>query len=142
MDARVQHDFPAAVLEALEHGVRLPLNLRILVRRVGSRFWEPVLADRNYRYEVHYQVLSGLYNVSRPTVPQRTFVTLDGALEALGDLPNLPVLPDNVWRPGERYWVKVQVELDLDHLPLPLRPIAYISSDWRLDSGWQTWRFE
>ena len=38
-----------------------------------------------------------------------------------------------------RYQVKMRTFLDIESLPAPMRPLAYISSDWQLDSDWVSW---
>ena len=40
---------------------------------------------------------------------------------------------------GEKYDVHLHTYLDLESLPAPMRPIAYISSQWRLESDRYRW---
>ena len=37
------------------------------------------------------------------------------------------------------YSVRLQASLDIEALPLPLRPLAYVSPSWHLSSEWYTW---
>ena len=43
--------------------------------------------------------------------------------------------------PGSDYSVEVRASLDIEALPSPLRPVAYTSLAWRLNSGWSAWKF-
>ena len=36
----------------------------------------------------------------------------------------------------ETYWVYLQIRLDIESLPVSLRPVAYLSPQWRLNSDW------
>jgi hypothetical protein len=40
---------------------------------------------------------------------------------------------------GEEYEVLIHAELDIEALPSPLRPLAYITPAWRLNSDWYSW---
>ncbi|MBS1173864.1 MAG: hypothetical protein H6R12_2694 [Proteobacteria bacterium] len=40
----------------------------------------------------------------------------------------------------QTYRVEMRVALDIESLPLPLRPRAYLSPDWNLSSEWSRWR--
>ena len=42
--------------------------------------------------------------------------------------------------PEGDYSVEVRASLDIEALPSPLRPVAYTSLAWRLNSGWSTWK--
>ena len=42
----------------------------------------------------------------------------------------------------EEYLVRVDVKLDIEALPLPLRPVAYLKPSWDLTSGWSRWPLE
>ena len=45
-----------------------------------------------------------------------------------------PAAPDAV------HSVDLRVSLDIEALPTPLRPVAYTSFTWHLNSGWSTWK--
>ena len=63
---------------------------------------------------------------------------LADALKYLGALNELKLtLPEAP--PAGDYSVDLRVGLDIEALPTPLRPVAYTSLSWRLNSGWTTW---
>lgn len=41
--------------------------------------------------------------------------------------------------PEVAYQVHMKAELDIEELPLPLRPIAYLRPAWKLGSSWTKW---
>jgi len=46
------------------------------------------------------------------------------------------LLDKRVIKPDDTYWIYLNIDLDIESLPVPLRPIAHLSSQWRLSSYW------
>ncbi|MBK1642141.1 hypothetical protein CKO12_09680 [Chromatium okenii] len=133
------HLSPAA-LEALEHGVPLTIVVQIQVRRAKAWLWENGLLDQQLRSVIRYKPLSDGYEVYRlPGHRGRSFVTQDAALRALGEISNFRLLHREKLNPDDEYEVQLKVFLDIEELPLPLRPLAYLKPAWQLSSGWQSW---
>jgi hypothetical protein len=40
---------------------------------------------------------------------------------------------------GGPFEIQVKASLDIDELPLPLKPEAYLFPSWKLSSGWTKW---
>ncbi|MGD9299645.1 MAG: DUF4390 domain-containing protein, partial [Thiohalocapsa sp.] len=40
------------------------------------------------------------------------------------------------------YEVQIRVSLDIEELPLPLRPMAYLYPSWKQSSKWTKWPLE
>jgi len=64
------------------------------------------------------------------------------AIDALGKIAPIPVLEADKLAPGEDYRVRMRSRLDIEALPAPLRPLAYVHPGWRLGSGWHRWELE
>jgi hypothetical protein len=61
------------------------------------------------------------------------------ALRRLGSLNELRfVVPNEL--PVGQYALDVRASLDIEGLPAPLRPVAYTSRAWHLNSGWLRWK--
>ncbi len=143
LDVQVDYGFSETALEALDNGVPLTLEMRIQVRRKGAWIWESNLVERYELYTIHYRPLPELYQVGRlPEGPKQSFVTRAAAIAALGEVYDLPLLDKNRLDPEESYLVRVKVSLDVEALPLPLRPVAYLKPSWDLSSGWSRWPLE
>ena len=39
----------------------------------------------------------------------------------------------------DEYTLAIRAKLDIEALPAPLRPVAYVSPSWRMSSGWYEW---
>ncbi|MEJ2528926.1 MAG: DUF4390 domain-containing protein, partial [Gammaproteobacteria bacterium] len=64
----------------------------------------------------------------------------DVAIAALGDIQGMPVIKHSQLEKGKIYRVGLRASLDIDALPLPLRPMAYLSPSWNLSSEWRSCR--
>ncbi len=140
LDLQIDYGFSDTVLEALDNGVPLTLVVRAQVRRKGAWIWEKNLADLRRVYLIRYQPLSEIYQVaSLPDGERRSFVSRSAAIAALGEIQGLPLIKRSRLEADEEYLARVKVELDIEALPLPLRPTAYLSRDWNLSSDWSEW---
>lgn len=130
------------VEEALTKGIPLEVVLELRLYRERAVFWNDRLAAWSWRREIRYHALSGQYLVVRPDQKpplQESFATLADALRYLGSVDDLKLsLDERLIAPGT-YVVRSRASLDIEALPAPLRPRAYTSLSWHLDSGWETW---
>ena len=131
------------VEEALSKGI--PLEVMIDVRLYRKRWvvWHQGLGRWTLRRRIAYHALSGQYlvgNVEPGPDARESHGSLLEALRALGALNGvrLPLAADVP--PEGEYGVELRAVLDIEALPAPLRPLAYTSLDWRLNSGWSTWK--
>jgi len=147
------------VEEALNKGIPVELTLGVRLYRQRSYLWDKKTAEWTHRRQIRYHALSGQYLVSelsdclnaagsncasgagdsvRPSTKE-SFNSLTEALKQLGSLSELKLrLPPNLPQ-GSGYSVTLRVYLDIEALPAPLRPVAYTSPDWHLNSGWTSW---
>lgn len=140
LDARIDFDFSERALEALDNGVPLTLEVHIQVRPRKDWIWETSLVDQRLRYRIRYKPLSESYLVAQlPGETGRTFVTRDAAVAALGDISGLQLLGKERLDPQQEYEVHLRVSLDIEELPLPLRPMAYLYPSWKQSSKWTKW---
>ncbi len=140
LSAEIDYRFSARALEALENGVPLTIQVHLQVREQGAWIWDESLVDRRLRYRIRYKPLSGRYLVSRlPSEDGRIFVTRQAAIAALGELNDLALIGAQGLDPHQAYEVHLRASLDIEELPLPLRPMAYLRPGWKQSTGWTTW---
>ena len=136
LDAGVDFAFSPESLEAMENGVPVTVLIEIEVLRE-----RPLLDERIHRLRVGYRIethaLSSRYVLtdlrSGRTHAYRSFEDLRAGL---GEIRGLPVLERRRLGSGHRYRVRLRARLDIEALPSPLRPLAYLSPLWRLRSDW------
>jgi hypothetical protein len=137
LDAKLHYELPAVPLEALQNGVALTFVLIMVVERERWYMWDERIAVLKQRYQLKYHAFSKQYVLTYlNTGIQKTFSTLEAILIQLGQLEDFPLLDKHLVAKNEVYWVHLQTYLDIESLPVPLRPIAYLSSQWRLSSNW------
>ena len=140
LNASFSYQFSSEAIEALEHGV--PLLILVDIEIVTPRwYWsDKVIAELEQGYLLLYHALSESYvvhNLNSGT--QNNFITLKQALNYLSSIKELPILDANILSPDKDYYLRVRTHLDIESLPAPMRPLAYISSDWQLSSDWYEW---
>ncbi len=128
-----------AVIEAMEHGV--PVPIRITTRSFRRYGWFRVLdRDRNHRYEVRYLPMLRSYQIAdTKTGEQRNY-------------PRLHMLTDSLRRPqpwatglsredldATTYRVDIRGQLDRTRLPSPMRMPVWFDPEWHAISAWQHW---
>lgn len=140
MNAQINYRFSDAALEALDNGVPLTLDVHLRVRESDSWIWSESLIDRHLRFRIRYLPLSGRYRVRQlPGGLDETYVTRDAAIAALGEIRNLQLLDQDRLDPLQQYELQLRVSLDIEELPLPLRPFAYLYPAWKHSSKWSRW---
>lgn len=130
------------VEEAVSKGIPLDVELELRLYRERPIIWAQHVATWVIRRQIRYHALSGQYLVTylHPKPKQlENYTTLQQALRQMGSLNALDLkLPDPAEH-GSRYKLESRVTLDVESLPPPLRPVAYTSLAWHLNSGWTTW---
>jgi len=139
-DYDAQYQFSDEVLEALQNGVPLTIDVALQLIPANGWFWQARTLQRNIRLEIHYFALSELYQVKNlGSGADISFISRSAALSTLGQLIGIVLIEQSKLQDSTAYILSVKAKLDIDVLPVPLRPKAWLSSDWRLSSGWVEW---
>jgi len=142
LGARVEIDFNETLPEALHNGVPLLIELRIEVlrKREWLWLWPELVADLRQRFKLEYHVLSQRYLVySYASGVRQSFRSMDGALEYIGNVYDLPLIDEQLLNPSQNYIVRIRADIDVEALPTPVRLWAYLGSEWSLKSRWFEW---
>ena len=143
LDVRMDLELSSAPLEALENGVPLDIVVDIRVLRERPYWLDERVAVLTQRYRLEYHALSTRYVLTNVNAGvSQTFDYLEDALAALGTINNFPLIDRGLLRAGERYTGTLRARLDIEKLPAPLRPLAYLSSQWRLSSDRYIWSLQ
>lgn len=135
--------FTPKVEEAIAKGIPVQLVIDLRLYRRRPIIWDERVKNWTVRRELSYHALSGQYligGVSAVPVDRESFTALNEALVELGTLDDLALPLDVPAKADADYRLDVRVSLDIEALPSLLRPVAYTSSDWDLNSGWTTWK--
>ena len=129
------------VRKALSKSIPLQLNMEFILNRVRNYYYDKEVAVWTVPIVISYKPVSDEYVVTRPDLlnQQETFDSQHAALESLGVFSNLSLPLAEPLIDGKRYILEARVKLDLGQLPTMMRPLAYFSSSWHLNSKWTDW---
>ncbi len=133
------------VEDALNNGIPLDFVIDVRLHRRRALLWDDAVDGWTLRRHLRFHALSGQYLLSgEPALPpnRESFASLPEALAQVGSLEevNLPI--EVPIQPDADYHTRVRVALDIEALPPLLRPVAYTSRAWDLNSGWSSWKVE
>jgi len=136
----IDYHLSRVALEALSNGVPLTFELNVRVEKVWGSLWEQQPFEVSLRHQIRYHALTGLYRVVDLTSgEQKSFVTQDAALYELGEYNDIKLISKEELDPEADYKMRLRAQLEIESLPLPLRPLAYFHRGWKLSSGWTQW---
>jgi hypothetical protein len=133
----------ARVEEALSKGIPLEVVTEVRLYRIRAWWWNEKLGDWRLRQQIRYHALTGQYLVAHgpPENPfQENFTSLGETLRFMGSLNALALPLAQAPPTGHEYLVQLRMRLDIEALPTPLRPVAYTTPAWHLNSDWTTWK--
>ncbi len=129
--------------EALTKGI--PIDVIFDIRLVRHRWWwaNHDITDISLRRSIWFHALSRRYLVSglNERNSAESFATLPRALAHLGNFENftMTIAPKKYIDPGARHLLQMRARLDIEALPTLMRPLAYATPSWRLNTGWKEW---
>ena len=129
-------------IEALENGVPLTFQFDFEVRR-STWVWNSTIAKVTARYQLSAHALTGQYvlrNLNLGTA--QSFVSLDSAKAALGSVRKFPLIDHHLLDAAYQHTWRIRASLDIEALPAPLRPLAYLKSLWSRGTEWYEWQLE
>jgi hypothetical protein len=131
---------------ALKDGLTLTFDLDVVVSR-ERRFWmDETVREVSLKRELTYHAVSDRY-VTRDVDPpngteQRSFATLEEALEALGTVEAWPFLLSNQLTGTRQYRVSLRAGVRRGRLPDTLRVLLFWTDDWHRESEWFSWSLQ
>jgi hypothetical protein len=149
LSGQLNLDLSSRVEEALGKGIPLEIAIEFRLYRQRDIIWDALIANWSFSHSIQYHALSRQYLVrghGADADSVESFTTLQESLNYMGALDGLVLpLPQELVAPGPganeyQYNGRIRAQLAIESLPAPLRPVAYTSTDWRLNTGWVTWK--
>lgn len=132
--------------EALSKGI--PIDVVIEASMVKHRWWwkNRLITDTVLRRRIQFHALSRQYLVSgmREDDPSESFGSLSQALAHAGTLDEFKIFltSKKEIEADARYLLVLRARLDIEALPMLMRPLAYATPSWRRSTGWTEWPIE
>ena len=138
--AEIEYELSEKAIEALNNGVSLFWTYQFKIQEHRNFLWDTALIDISFRYRIQYHALLKMYRViNESNGAVDNFSTLQAALEKLSTLRDYRLIEKAKIADKKQYVVGIKITFERDALPLPLRPIAYMSPQWYLSSDWFLW---
>jgi hypothetical protein len=141
--AEIEYRFPEVALKALEEGIPLSFKVCLKVGRLGLLGWPETLTQEERTIQLRYQPLAKSYQVSDlGSGVVVHYASLATVLDTLSHLRGwlLPELPPQ--EAGEKREASLSFSFDVEALPLPLRLVAYISPEWKINTPAYRWQLD
>jgi hypothetical protein len=139
LNAEFEHLLSPVAKEAVQSSIPLIWCLQIRLKQQGYFFNRTVLS-LDYRYSIRYHALLNNYSVmNNDSQMEKKYTSLAQSLEALARIHDLKIIPLSALPAQQRYQMQIKLQFDKEQLPPPLRPMAYLNSEWNLSSGWYVW---
>ncbi len=139
VSAQITYQLSPEALEALQNGVPLFWTIRIKAEQQVF-FLAKTLVEHNLHYQLRYHALLNMYRVNNEETGETfNFSQLANALASISQIKALPVIAQHAISTPAATTIKIKIVLNLDALPLPLRPFARLNHQWSLSSNWTSW---
>ena len=139
LNAHIDYSLSDEAIEALHNGVTLTFNVELSIIEPRSWLWNKHISSLTLPYRIKYHTLAETYQVSDTTNNlQHNFSSLSAALHALGTVDDTPIhamTSSNAFTANG----SLKAYLNIEALPLPMRPLAYITAGWYLRSKTFQW---
>ena len=143
MNVRLDLPVSDAVRRGLSEGVPIGLELDLDIERVRQLLPNSRVAELTQHYHLQYNAVSERYVLRNDNSGQQESLgTIEGALEVLSEIRDLPVLDKSLIQADRRYEASVRAKLDYGTVPFTLRLMMFWVSDWHRESDWYTWTFQ
>jgi hypothetical protein len=141
-EVNARTEFPAdeRVRTALESGVTIDFDLQAVVEK-ENRYWlNTTLVDVILRRSLAWNALAQRYLLKdEHSGQQRSFITLDEALLAAGEVVDWPVVVEPQLDPEASYSIRLRAGYRRGGLPASLTVLMPWSDGWNRRSKWYTW---
>ncbi|MEQ8230518.1 MAG: DUF4390 domain-containing protein [Gammaproteobacteria bacterium] len=140
LDVDAGFTFSEDAIDALSSGIALTFDLEVSISEVRRFLWDRELFTTRRQFSLERHALSNQFVLSDLiTGERRIHPSLDGAIADLGRIRRLPLTDRGDLQDAGRLACSVRLRLDMNALPAPMIPLAYVSPGWHMSSGWHRW---
>jgi len=140
LNARIEFILDDDIRNAVEHGVQLNIETTVEIRRERNWLWDPLVKKSRLEFTLENHPLSNNYIVTNLMSGMRhQFATVPEGLKFIGNISNHVLIEAGEISADSAYTGFIKSELNVETLPAPLQPIAYVSGYWSTESAWYEW---
>ena len=135
--AKAELNFNSDMLAAVQSGIALYFDLHIKVVQPRPYIWNKERHRVKYTFSFRKHALSNQFVITNLVTGQRgVYRTIELAIDNLGEVDYLAVLDVKELSNTSDLFMELLFELDIESLPAPMIPMAYISRSWHISSKW------
>jgi hypothetical protein len=143
LNATIDYQLPEVTVEALNNGIPLTVTLQFKLKKIRPWLWSKTIFHKSLKFQLRYLGLAKLYQITDISQEQQfNFASFQAAIDHIGNLTVSPLkIPASVTPvANEKQYIGIlKAQLEIEALPLPLRPVAYMTPQWHLSSEWFEW---
>ncbi len=140
LHADVQYPFSDDMRKALADGASLDFELQAAVFRERRYWFDNDVVNLTLRRQLSFHSVSNRYIVKEVgQEEQRSYATVEAALEDLGKIESWPILTRPQLTTEANYRVAVRASVRRGKLNDALRVILFWTDDWQRSSEWYEW---
>ncbi|RLA20539.1 MAG: hypothetical protein DRQ61_09800, partial [Gammaproteobacteria bacterium] len=127
LQTTIDYQLSEAAVEALNNGVPLTITVQFKLKKTRPWLWRKTIFRKELTLQLRYLGLAKLYQVTNDSQEQQYhFASFQAAIDHIGNLkePLIEALPSLMT--DQHYFGMVKTALEIEALPLPLRPVAYL----------------
>ena len=129
--------------QALQSGLTLAIEVVIFIEENYWRYFYSDVAELEQRYLIQYHALTDQYLFTTINSGlEYAYDSLSAGLTELGKFRNLPLIDRSLLDETGRHRVRMKAQVDVESLPLTLRPFGYFTQRWGTESDWLVWPLE
>ena len=134
----IENAFSEKMIQAVQNGVPTTFSLYVSLYKTSDAWLDKKIADTLVKSQIKYNSLKKEYTISRPWKDNKPMVTtsFDEAQSWMTEVDNLRVSPLDSLVKGEKYQIRIKVELDKVTLPLFLHHVLFFVSFWDFETDW------
>ena len=142
LNANIDFQLSPTAIMALQNGIPLQWRLQVNILQKRRYIWDKDVLQLIRYFQIRYHALMNMYQLKVDSNGDvDNFSTLAAAIASMGNIRNLPLIRQAELQQHD-YVAALKVQFDREALPLPIRPEAYVNTEWSLSSDWYRWLIE
>lgn len=140
--ARLKEGFKPEIVSAIMAGVPTVFTLHLNVYEERSYIWDKTINSNEIERTIKYDNLKKMFSIFTNGKPDPAiFSDLKNAMDAMADFNGIVVMPISELKKGQKYYLKIKIEMDKVHLPLGMENIFFFVSFWDFETSWYEKKF-
>ena len=139
VSAVLRNGFGKKTLDDLHNGLPKDLYYYIVLKRKQKNFLDEEILDKTLRYTVRFDTLKRQYVTTKDDGMDRQSTIWDdfeSMQRAITTIDRVPLAPVDILKPGRRYYVDVQAQMQMARLPFYQEYLLFFIPFLEINTRW------